>query len=120
MAITLMLAFVVSCFPYLGMTIKSFTARKSTLQNNRVSLSYFISLISSLSWCTWNPFICIIFNNNFRKGFKEILQTCFSCCCIISIKYFKRDHIGNLRAHVREPVIELADIQVIRMAALET
>ena len=104
MAITLMLAFVVSCFPYLGMTIKSFTARKST----------------SLSWCTWNPFICIIFNNNFRKGFKEILQTCFSCCCIISIKYFKRDHIGNLRAHVREPVIELADIQVIRMAALET
>ena len=59
MAITLMVAFVVSCFPYLRTTIKSFTARKSTLQNNRVSLSYFISLISSLSWCILGTLLSI-------------------------------------------------------------
>ena len=120
MVVTLMLAFVVSCFPYLGMTMKNVIARKSMLQNNRVSLFYFISLIFSLNSCTWNSFICIIFNNSFRNRFREILGRCFSCCCITSIKCFKKKHTGNLREHVREQAIKLADIQVVRMAALET
>ena len=120
MAVTLMLAFVVSCLPYLGMTIKSFTARESVLRNNRVSLFYFISLIFSLKSCTWNPCICIIFNNSFRKGLKAIPGRCFSCCSIISIKCFKKKDTRNMRAHVRELAIELADVPVIRMAGLET
>ena len=119
MAVALMLAFVVSSFPYLGLLMKNVTARHYMVQSSWESLFALIALVLAMSSCAWNPLICIIFNNNFRKGFKEILRPCFCCCCKVSEYCFNRIRIVNLTAHVIQPAIELADMSVIRMAALE-
>ena len=110
MAVTLMLAFVVSCFPYLGITIRGFIARHDMVQSSRELLLYYIPLVFATTSCAWNPVICILFNSNFRKGFREIIRTCFSCCCRINSNSFNKICIWNLTAHVIEPAVELSDV----------
>ena len=119
MAIALMLAFVVSSFPFLGLLIKNIFARHYMAQSSWESLFALIALVLAMSSCAWNPLICIIFNNNFRKGFKEILRPCFCCCCKVSNYCFKKIRVVNLTAHVIEPALELADVPVVRMGTLE-
>ena len=119
MAVTLMLAYVVTCFPFLGITIKIFIVRYYIVQSTWEFLLCFISPVLARTFCAWSPVICIIFNSNFCNRFKDIIRTCFSCCCTISNYCFNKFRSGNLTAHVIEPGIELADVQVIRMAALE-
>ena len=117
MAVTLMIAFVVSWFPCFGVLMKDFIERDK-LAKKRDSLFYLISLLLAYSSCAWNPLICIGFNSSFRKGFKELFRKYISCCCVIGNSCFRRNHIGNVSAHVIKPAVELCAARVIKIANL--
>ena len=110
MAVTLILAFVISWFPFLGgIVIKERTTRFNIL-----------SSVFTYTSCIWNPLIYTTFNNNFRSGCKDLLRKFFSSCCITGNNCFKKNHIGNFSTHATQPTIELADVQVIGMAELDS
>ena len=95
--------------------MKDFIERDK-LAKKRDSLFYLISLLLAYSSCAWNPLICIGFNSSFRKGFKELFRKYISCCCVIGNSCFRRNHIGNVSAHVIEPAVELCAARVIKIA----
>ena len=113
MAVSLMIAFFVSWFPFLVVSLKIFI-EKGNVERLLPSMMYLISRVFTYTSCACNPFICLTFNNNIRRGLKELLRTFFSACCSGG-NCFSKNHVENFPAQV----IELADIQVIGIARIE-
>ena len=113
MAFTLETAFVVSWLPFLVVSIKNFTEKES-VERLSTSLIYLVSRVLTYTSCACNPFICLTFNSNFRKRFKELLGNFFNACCSNG-DCLSKNHVGNFPAQV----VEVADVRVIGIARIE-
>ena len=124
MAVALVTSFAVSFFPYL-VTVINNTVTKITHVNNRAipdkeeTIGFAtVAVVLTYSSCMWNPLILVIFNANFRTGFKTILQTLCHGFSLRVNNCYKKKESSTISSIAIDLGQEMSNIRVTSMKNL--
>ena len=111
LALSLMVSYVVSWLPYIEDRIEQLHTPDNTFDilNPAYTLSY--------ASCVLNPLVCIILNQNFRSGFKLILQPLCTFRCIRANNSFESNRENTFQQSCQN-CIELNEVQLTKIRTL--